>query len=108
MNLFCLLIEPVAPILGHIFHHVILDLGAYLFLNELSSSGLSKEIGECEDRIYGFSFPFFSVVAPRRHMQGEASEIPLSVKYREPKHQAPKCQHPPPRQSLHLPHVFRK
>lgn len=33
MNLFCFLIEPVALILGHAFHHVILDLGAYLFLN---------------------------------------------------------------------------
>lgn len=33
MTLFCLLIEPVAVILENIFHHEILDFGAYLFLN---------------------------------------------------------------------------
>lgn len=33
MTLFCLLIKPDAAILENIFHHKVLDFGAYLFLN---------------------------------------------------------------------------
>ena len=61
MNLFCLLTEPVALIVGNIFHHANLDSDAYRF----SSSGLSKEMGDCKSGSVYFNSRFSVLLCPR-------------------------------------------